>query len=174
MQIRCSYCRAIYGEKEPLGDPSVTHGICQDCLAYYEPQWQDQGLDEFLERYEYPVLAADAEGRIVAANQAMSKLLNKPVEQFRHQLGGEATECVYARLPEGCGKTVHCQRCAIRMAVESTRATGKPLHRIPASLALEDARVRFLISTFLEGEVVHLVVEEVVGSEPRASAGPHR
>ena len=149
----------------------MTHGICADCVAYYEPQWTHQGLDEFLDRYSYPVLAVDADGRIVGANDAMSRLLRKPVEQFRHQLGGEATECAYARLPEGCGKTVHCQRCTIRLAVERTHATGRPQHRIPASLDLDDERVSFLISTSLQGDVVHLVIEEVSGSEPRSTAG---
>jgi len=28
----CSYCKATYGEKEPLSDRRETHGICAACL----------------------------------------------------------------------------------------------------------------------------------------------
>ena len=29
----CAWCKKILGEKEPLDDPTVTHGICDECLA---------------------------------------------------------------------------------------------------------------------------------------------
>lgn len=31
MQIVCAWCEKEMGEKEPLRDPSVTHGICDLC-----------------------------------------------------------------------------------------------------------------------------------------------
>ncbi len=45
----CSYCRKIYGEKEPYGDQSLTltHGICPDCY----PGVMEKMLKE-LEEYE--------------------------------------------------------------------------------------------------------------------------
>lgn len=27
----CAWCKRILGEKEPLDDPKVTHGICENC-----------------------------------------------------------------------------------------------------------------------------------------------
>ena len=59
MRVRCSYCRQTYGEKEPLDDDRITHGICRECMSYYGPQWSGESLEGFLDRYEYPVLAVN-------------------------------------------------------------------------------------------------------------------
>lgn len=32
MKIVCAWCQKDLGEKEPLEDKNVTHGICVDCL----------------------------------------------------------------------------------------------------------------------------------------------
>ena len=31
MKIQCAWCGADLGEKEPLGDTSITHGMCSRC-----------------------------------------------------------------------------------------------------------------------------------------------
>lgn len=31
MILICAWCKAVQGEKEPLGDKRLTHGICTDC-----------------------------------------------------------------------------------------------------------------------------------------------
>lgn len=41
MKIICAWCRQVIGEKEPLEDDTVTHGICADCILK---------LDEYDER----------------------------------------------------------------------------------------------------------------------------
>jgi PAS domain-containing protein len=171
VKVLCSYCRKTYGEKEPLGDDRVTHGICSECMSYYGSQWSGESLGQFLDRYEFPVLAINREGRVMAANAAMEAMLGKDASEIRGLRGGEASECAYARLPEGCGRTVHCQRCAIRLTVEDTHATGQEHQRVPAVLDLDDERVSFLISTSLHGDAVHLVIEEVTGREPRDPDG---
>ena len=33
MKIVCAWCGADLGEKKPLDDPEVTHGICPECAA---------------------------------------------------------------------------------------------------------------------------------------------
>lgn len=39
----CMKCNAVMGEKEPLENKALTHGICLDCI----PQWFiDSGLTE--------------------------------------------------------------------------------------------------------------------------------
>jgi len=32
MKIICMYCKKFIGEKEPLNDPDISHGICQECM----------------------------------------------------------------------------------------------------------------------------------------------
>ena len=34
---KCAWCQSYMGEKEPLNDQSVTHGICKSCLAQQPP-----------------------------------------------------------------------------------------------------------------------------------------
>ena len=34
----CCYCQKIMGEKEPLENKSITHGICPDCNRKLEEQ----------------------------------------------------------------------------------------------------------------------------------------
>lgn len=31
--IRCGWCGKDMGKKQPMEDESITHGICEDCLA---------------------------------------------------------------------------------------------------------------------------------------------
>lgn len=31
MKIVCAWCQKDLGEKEPTADPSVSHGICEEC-----------------------------------------------------------------------------------------------------------------------------------------------
>lgn len=39
----CMMCKTVMGEKEPLDNKSLTHGICFDCM----PQWfMDSGMTE--------------------------------------------------------------------------------------------------------------------------------
>ncbi len=45
MKVVCAWCGKDMGEKEPLDDPSVTHGICQECYHKQrsEPAKEDNG-----------------------------------------------------------------------------------------------------------------------------------
>ena len=160
MRIRCSYCREYYGEKEPLTDDSTTHGICPECYAYYALQWRGQSLSEFLDGFEFPILALDASERIIAANRRMADLLHRAPEQMRGLRAGEAAECVYARRPEGCGQSVHCLRCTLRLNVTDTFKTGREHRRVPASLELNRGQANFLVSTRKVGEAVYVLVDE--------------
>lgn len=38
MIVKCAWCGKIIGEKEPLEDKSVTHGICPECVKKYFPE----------------------------------------------------------------------------------------------------------------------------------------
>jgi len=32
MRVICMYCKKEIGEKEPLSDPDISHGICDECM----------------------------------------------------------------------------------------------------------------------------------------------
>ena len=159
MQVICAYCGKRLSDKPPFDDPSPTHTMCPECLAHFEPQWKGQSLSEYLNQFDAPVLAVNAEGRLVAANSRAAQLLGKRCEDLVGLLGGDATECVNARLPEGCGNTVHCQRCTIRRTVTETMTTGESFTELPAYVDRKDGRIHFLISTKREGDFVRLTVE---------------
>jgi PAS domain-containing protein len=140
MKVICSYCRKELGAKEPLEQEEVTHTICDDCRAYYEPQWQGMSWDDYLEGIDHPAVIVDHDGRLQACNTAAERLLGRSAAQTGGLLPGEFMECKWARLPEGCGMTVHCAACAIRRTVWETLATGRPQSRVPARLNRADAR----------------------------------
>ncbi|RJO65776.1 MAG: hypothetical protein C4523_15395 [Myxococcales bacterium] len=161
MRLVCSYCRKSLGEKEPKSNDKITHGMCVDCFAYYDRQWSGQKLSEYLDTFDVPVVAVNPDGRLIAANRRMAKLLGKTPREMFGLLGGEAMECQYARLPGGCGRTSHCYACTVRQTVMATMQSGEPGVRVPAYLNQEDQRLRLLISTYREGDCVRLVVEEI-------------
>lgn len=35
MKVECAWCKKMLGEKEPLDDLQVTHGICSECMANF-------------------------------------------------------------------------------------------------------------------------------------------
>jgi PAS domain-containing protein len=89
----------------------------------------------------------EALGRLLGANQSAADMLGKSREELVGLLGGEAMECVYARLPGGCGGTVHCQTCMIRRTVSETHADGHPRVDVPATLEAGQGPACLLIST---------------------------
>jgi PAS domain-containing protein len=147
------------GTKPPLEDGSLTHAMCPGCAEYFDRQRSGLTHAEYLERFDFPVILVQEEGRVVAANRAAGAFLGRRPEDVVGLLGGEAMECAYARLPEGCGKTVHCPTCAIRNAVTRTHRTGARLRRLPARLRRSDREVDLLVSTTRERELVRVVVE---------------
>ncbi len=163
MQAICSYCELDMGEREPFDDPRLTHGMCQECFDAFDDQWSGEQLGEYLDRFEAPVVAVNADGRVIAINHAMGSLADVAPRAAVGLRGGEFLECVNARLPEGCGQTVHCSACTIREALAHTIDTGKPVERRPAVLTRQAGPVEMLISTTRQGEYVQLVIEELEG-----------
>jgi len=146
MQIICSYCRKDLGEKEPLEDHRFSHGMCPECTDYFLAQIDGLPLEEYLENFEFPVVIVNSDSRIVATNKAAEKLTGKSGDKVMGLLGGEAMECVYARLPEGCGQTVHCETCTIRRAVMGAMESGKSKDHVPVKLKQEDQEISMIIS----------------------------
>lgn len=169
MNVVCSYCRKDMGRKPPLGDGGVTHAMCRDCDAYFAAQWSGMSFQQYVGRFDFPVVLVEAEGRVVAMNQPACDFLGRAPHDVVGLLGGEAMECAYARLPGGCGKTAHCAACAIRNSVTRTHQTGQPLRRVPATLRRRDQVHALLVSTVLEGRVVRVTIEP---AEPAVQPPP--
>lgn len=161
MRVICSYCRAELAPKEPLEDDAVTHTMCPECLDHFGRQAEGWSLGELLDQFDVPVLAVDCDGRAIAANQATADMVGKSRRELFGLLGGDLMECAYARLPGGCGKTIHCKACAIRNAVEKTMETGSPQMSVPAYLNQADGRVNMRISTSRIPTGVVLIIEEL-------------
>jgi len=91
-------------------------------------------LTTFLDALEAPVLLVTEDVEVRKTNTRARELVGKTEDALRGLLGGEVFDCVYAALPEGCGRTVHCSGCTIRRSVGHTFSTGEALERIPATL----------------------------------------
>ncbi len=169
MHAICAYCGISLGERGAADDESVTHGICEPCADWLVHRSHGLDLSEYLDGFEVPVAIFDREVRLVACNQKFSALVGKPVRPMVSALVGEALECRFARMPEGCGRTIHCQTCTIRRAIEHTVATGEPRRRVPASLEHESETVDLLISSERVGEVVRMLIEERSPDGPEPS-----
>ena len=160
MKVICSYCRKKIGEKEPINDDSVSHGMCQECYDYYKEQVNGLPLDQFLDRFEVPLLVVDKNVRIVAANKMFEKMTGRSHRDIFGLLGGEVMECVYARLPEGCGRTAHCLACSIRNTVMATMESEEPQMQVPVKLRRESKEIEMVISAEKIGSFVRIIIEK--------------
>jgi PAS domain-containing protein len=167
MKKMCAWCGTQIGPAgESMPDDAVTHGICEDCRDNITFQ-EGVAPRELLDALAAPIVMVDSRGVVRAANKAASALLGRQPDEIKGYLPGEVFECEFARLPEGCGDTVHCTGCAIRRTVMAPLDTGESFSRVPATLRRhtpEDPQdVRFLISTEKVADTVLLRVDQVGG-----------
>jgi len=161
MKIICSYCKKDVGEKEPFDDDSVSHIICSECFDYFEEQIMGLSLERYLDKFKAPIIIVDADSRILASNKMAEKMTGKSRREVFGLLGGEAMECAYARLAEGCGKTVHCETCTIRRTIMKAMDSGEPQLHAHVTLKQADREIKMTISTDKIGELVRIVIENV-------------
>ena len=161
MLVVCSYCRKTIREDASGRSFDVSHGMCPGCADHFERLWRGMSLHEYLDELPQPVLVVNGEGRIVAVNQQLASLFGKDRAEMRGLLGGEALACVHSRLPEGCGKTIHCRECTIRRAVTQVAETGRPLERIPAYLKTARGRIDLRITVKANDGLVKVLVDEL-------------
>lgn len=167
MKAICPHCFGDIDEGPNDGNDGtdkVSNGFCESCALHYIRQWESLNMGEYLNMQQYPVLLVNDEGRVLASNQRMSDFLGKSEFEMFCNLGGDVIECVYAQLPEGCGKTNHCKACGIRISVTMTFESGEPIIRARVYLDREKGRTHFLISTYKRYEAVQIVIEEVSDS----------
>ncbi|HEY6001155.1 MAG TPA: hypothetical protein VI078_17860 [bacterium] len=174
MRRVCAWCRRELGRAGSAADDApITHGICGDC-ARREFSPRTLPLRQFLDRFAEPVFIVNAATRVVTGNATALALLGKTPSEIEDRLGGDALGCRHAELPGGCGNTLHCRTCTIRLTVRSTLDSGQPHVRVAAYPDLPalsgGRRVRFLITTERMGDVVLLRVDEVADEGPALPA----
>lgn len=165
MLVRCSYCETDLGHKEPLDQDDISHSICDDCFEYFTDQWSGMGLGEYLDRFEKPVLVVNSDRRVVAFNKKLEEMTGKGYREMAGLRGGEALECQYARLPGGCGRSVHCQTCTIRNTVLETLTSGMSQRNINAYLYQDNQYLDVIISTFKIDNTVRVVIDHMIVRE---------
>ena len=146
----------------PVGEGKISHGICLPCANRMIIQTPFE-LRAFLDDVAVPVVLVDNEGVVRIANDKVYSMIGKGTEQVEGFSGGDVFQCIYSRLPEGCGNTTHCSGCAIRRTVMETHATGQTRYRVPATLMQQSGEgtneIRFLISTEKMGDYVLLRID---------------
>lgn len=170
MRRICAWCKKELTPRENMGTESeITHGICSACSLKFTrsiPLTMKKMLDLITE----PVLIIDSLGVVQSANESGLKLLGKELGSVEDRLGGEALDCTYARLPEGCGKTEHCRTCAIRNVLMDTLVNDHCYRRVPAyqkiSTPSGERIMRYYISTEKLGDHILLRIDDVEERSP--------
>jgi hypothetical protein len=162
MRRQCTWCNGIVAESLSPDRRRIADSVCGDCSENFVFQ-MGVPLQTFLDSLPAPIFVVDGDVVVQAANKRGYAVLKKNAAQVLKQLGGVVFECAYARLPEGCGRTVHCSGCAIRRSVYHTMETGKSLIRVPAVLNYGEAsapeKIAMHISTEKMGNIVLLRVD---------------
>ena len=170
MRRVCAWCGKELGERTSRAQAKrpISHGLCERCSHHLLAQ-KGMPLLQYLDGLGAPIAVVDAGGTIRTANKQACAFLQQDLSSIEGRSGGDVFECAYARLPEGCGQTIHCSGCAIRRAVMETHGTGRSRLRVPASLnagAPDAVRpVQLLISTEKVRDVVLLRVDTVNGQQ---------
>lgn len=66
MLVWCSYCLAFRGEKPPLDDLAMSHGICEDCYRAYALERTDTDKIDALGRLQRNLKKAGEQGDVAA------------------------------------------------------------------------------------------------------------
>ena len=155
----CAWCGAILKPSEPS---FVTHGMCPKCQVAFVGGPGPVSLREYIGKFEFPIILVNSNVELIEANQRALEFFGKERDEIEGQLGGEVMECIHARRPGGCGKTVHCKACAIRNSVKATHETGRPLIDVESyqEIMTEDGlkRVHLRISTAKTADSVLLKI----------------
>lgn len=166
MKLVCSKCDSLILEDFSSTNSGriITHGICDECASLLLWPHRPAMLD-FLDTLDAPVVVVNSSAEICSANKPARDILQKELHEIDGSPGGNVFECVFAQLPEGCGKTLHCDGCTIRKTVMDTLQTGKSHLNVPAGLfrgtTESSHEIRLLISTEKAHDVVMLRIDKI-------------
>jgi hypothetical protein len=167
MKRVCAWCKKVMGSihSDYYEETIITHGICAECANIAFVQLNMERAEILLEGLPGPVLVVDGDVVALMANTKAREILGKDLPRIKGFKGGNIIECVHAHEPGGCGNTIHCSGCAIRLTVEDTYKTGKSHLRIPAYADIpvdgKPQKISFLISTEKVKGVVLLRIDKV-------------
>jgi len=164
MKRVCAWCNSPMGSvriKKTADSSLVTHSICSDCSDNLEFQL-GVPLQRYLDSLKIPIIALNGDGRVIAVNCEASRIHPGKTGEEMAEWHDRIFECAHARLPEGCGNTVHCSGCAIRFAAVECYRTGESLRNLPAHITHCDSdsadKAELLISADMINKVVFLRV----------------
>ena len=166
MKRVCAWCKRELGRvhSQEGSENVITHGICGSCRDNMLFQMGVE-LGVFLDSLKLPIVVVNGEGTVVTGNHQARALLRKGLPEIEGYKGGDVFECAYARLPDGCGNTMHCSGCTIRRAVMETYDTGRSFLRVPAKLtrntAQDPEKIKMLISTERVADLILLRIDEM-------------
>jgi hypothetical protein len=162
MKRVCAWCNSPMGSirvKKPAGSNLVTHSICRDCSDNLEFQL-GVPLQRYLDSLKLPIVALNGDGRVIAVNCEASSIYSEKSGDGITEWPDRIFECAHARLPVGCGNSVHCSGCAIRIAATDSYRTGESQRDLPAYITHCDSdspdKAELLISADKVDKIVFL------------------
>jgi len=155
----CARCgKAVAPEGGARVEKRIVADLCDTCR-----QSVRFDLLSYLNTLDVPVVAVDPDVVVKIANDRANALFGKQEGGVLERRGGDVFECAYARLPGGCGKTLHCSACTIRFCVQETSRSGQPRIRVPAYLCQggpgDEHEISMHISTEKIGDLVLLRID---------------
>jgi nitrogen-specific signal transduction histidine kinase len=166
MNLVCAWCGASI-EREGYNhfDPSTSHGMCPACSRALTSQDDGVSLQSHIDSIPIPIILVSRNNSIVATNAEADRLLGRKPEATLQLPFGTVFDCVHSRLPEQCGRTIHCSGCVIRNCVSATFNTGAPQVSVPATLNVESADQRsqavLTVTTVKSDGVVVMRIEQM-------------
>ena len=169
MRTVCSKCRRVVRD-DGIGGSSVTGlELCADCAAYERTLRASIPGREGLDTSQQPLLVITSDSRVVAANAAFAAFAGRPSAELEGWLTGDAIGCARAKLPGGCGRTLHCHACTIRRMVAEVGRTRLARWRVPAYVVTATGRREICVTIRPEGDdLVVVVIEDAPQAEGHA------
>jgi PAS domain-containing protein len=129
-----------------------------------------KGLIAIIDSLPLSISVIDRERRVILANKATLKFVNKREQQLIGRVGGEAFECINSdAVPDGCGFGPECLRCKLRLTVVDTLHNKVPHVAEETSMSFRSrGELHLRISTLplvLESEEVALLTIEDITRE---------
>lgn len=166
--MHCTWCGSLLPTPPKRGSPPEAPeglGICRQCADTLRADL-DVSLDRFRSESGPAVVVVTRDVRVVDASLGAVDMLEDATADGAPLVGrpgGEVFGCENAELPGGCGATPNCSDCTVRRVVTSTRESGQPQVRVPATLRVTShspkKRISFLITTAKVGDNVLLRID---------------
>ena len=167
MKLVCAWCGSAIERSgyERMPDSRISHGMCPTCAQVLDSQERGVPLQHHIDCIPIPILLVDANNTTLAMNAKACEILGRTPESSTGTQFGLVFDCVHYRLPEGCGRTVHCSGCVIRRSVAATFDTGEPQVLVPATLSIDNpdqlSNADLTITTVKRAGVVLLCIENL-------------